>query len=164
MVRSLVVLLSGAGLTFLATWYWTNQRKALELRVQVQAAQDAKNQQIFDRLVDLEKQSALLQQLVGPLSTAFQAALVKELTHFHTPEMDALMVKLGPPYVLNDDELGRLTVMLRERANSSDLDIPESEREAALMLPYVLKRAKREAVTLQSLGLIVVPVNKVQSV
>jgi hypothetical protein len=97
------------------------------------------------RIKRLENQYDVLRPGVLPISTAFQTVLRQDLTHFHTPEMDALMVKLGPPYVLTEAEAARLVEMLAERARDvSDL-ISDHERDAATMLPMVIRRVRAEA-------------------
>jgi hypothetical protein len=92
------------------------------------------------RIVVLEKQSALLHSQVIPISAAFQAILIQELTHFHTPEMDELMRKLGPPITITEDEMARLVTLLEERERDLGEDVPQEERDAAHMLPMVMKR------------------------
>ncbi len=92
------------------------------------------------RVTELEVKLAGINQVVVPISAAFQAILIKELTHLHTPEMDALLVKLGPPITLTKTEMERLSMLLIERERDMHEEIPDSEREAALMLPLVMKR------------------------
>jgi len=100
------------------------------------------NERLIARVTELEKQSALLGQAVLPISDLFRAALIKELTHNHTPEMDDLMARVDD---LTDDELNRLTVLLRERVvEYDDPLITESERDAATILPIVMKRVQVE--------------------
>jgi hypothetical protein len=94
------------------------------------------------RIMELERQMALVSQTSVPISAAFQSALIKDLTHFHTPEMDALMVRLGPPVILTDDEASRLEVLLCERTQNMGEEISDSERDAAAMLPLVMRRVK----------------------
>jgi hypothetical protein len=94
------------------------------------------------RISDLERRAALMDIQAVPISAAFQALLVQELTHFHEPEMDALMAKLGPPFSLNEEEAGRLDDLLVKREQEL-LPIPEvsqRERDAALMLRLLMRR------------------------
>jgi hypothetical protein len=100
---------------------------------------------LVDRVAAAESKLALVGAAVLPLFTAAQAELVKQLTHFHTPEMDALLVKLGPPYMLTPQEDDRLAVLLKEREQDMGDQISEDERDAARMLPMVMRRAKRES-------------------
>lgn len=151
LLQSIIIIFISSAITFLCTWFWGVRRKAEEVRAKEKELQEAKNQSIFNRIVELEKQAAVIQNLIGPLSIAFQTVLVKELTHFHTPEMDALLEKLGPPYSLSILEEQQLDLMLKERMTNLT-DIPESEREAALMLPYIMKRVRRESITLKNYG------------
>jgi hypothetical protein len=139
------------------TWYWAHRKSATDTVEKEKTLQDVAQQRLIDRIVHLEIQQGSLQTTILPLSTAFQAILVKELTHFHTPEMDALLVKLGPPYNLTDEEEARLAELLVERANSLDGEIDESEKEAALILPYVMKRVKNDVRHLAKAELVIVP-------
>lgn len=99
---------------------------------------------LHKRIVELESQLMVVKEKVVPISAAFQAILIKELTHFHTPVMDALLVKLGPPNTLTDAEEKELAAALRQRSKDLNGAISDSERDAAEMLPMVVKRAKAE--------------------
>lgn len=147
-----VLLVIGAVLSQGASWYWWNKKIAAKAK----ELQETTNQRLFDRIVELEKQAASIQQTVLPLSTAFQAMLVKELTHMHTPEMDALLVKLGPPYLLTPIEEGRLADLLLQRVTDLSPEISEGERDAALIMPYVMKRVRAEALQLKAMHLVIV--------
>lgn len=163
--------LNSAGLILLAaivglfiTWYWRvrdgrikvaeslvieNQKKAETLAVE--------NKALVKRIDDLEKQVGLVGQAVVPLSAAFQAILVRELTHLHTPQLDELLTRIGPPSALDEEEEAELFRLLKERADELDGSIPELERDAATMLPLVMKRVKVEmAATDVPVGLTVV--------
>ena len=93
------------------------------------------------RIAVLEKQLALMEQVVTPISVAFQQMLIKQLTHPHTPELDELLSRIKQPG-LNLDEMEQLACLLAERVDDSDFD--ESERDAARMLPMVMRRVKHE--------------------
>jgi|SRR5579863_1049082 len=93
---------------------------------------------LLNRVVELEKSLALVNQAVVPISAAFQAMLIKDLTHAHTPEIDALLAKIGPPLVLTLRDVDRLGVLLAEV--TADNTITERERDAARMLPMVMRR------------------------
>ena len=82
-----------------------------------------------------------------PINVAIQTLLIKELTHYHTPEVDALLAKLGPPFTLTDDEERALLLALEKREQEKDSQITDSEREAARMLPLIIKRIKRDNAT-----------------
>ncbi len=96
------------------------------------------------RVTELEIKLAGINQVFVPISAAFQAILIKELTHLHTPEMDALLVKLGPPMILTELEMERLGTLLLERERDMHEEIDDLERDAALMLPLVMKRVKAD--------------------
>lgn len=135
-----------ASLGFLAQRYFSSRKElradALELATEKKA--------IMFRIAELETKLALVNAAVVPISTAFQAILIKELTHFHTPEMDALLVKVGPPMILSEAEQAKLTVMLKDREQDLGPEISDSERDAAYILPAVMKRARVEQELLSS--------------
>ena len=97
------------------------------------------------QIAELQRQLGLLTQSVVPISAAFQAILIKQLTHFHTPDIDELLGKIGPPVLLTADEEKKLTRALKLRAADLDDTITEDERGAAVMLPYIIQRVRREA-------------------
>jgi hypothetical protein len=136
-----ISVIGTAGISFLAALYWRKRddlaKKTLEIA--------ENHEELTNRVAAIETQLALVGQTILPMSTAFQAILVKELTHFHTPEVDALLVKVGPPNILTVQEAKDLEVALEKRVREVDPLIGESERDAARMLPMVMKRAKLEA-------------------
>lgn len=140
LASSVLLLVIGAGLAFLSTIYWTGRAESA-----------ARHKTYLDdnvsrdrRLVDLEKQLALVGAAVVPIATAFQAILIKELTHFHTPEMDLLLTKIGPPASLTEIEFARLIELLAQREIDLGDMISPSERDAARMLPMIMRRAIME--------------------
>ena len=156
-INSAALVVMAAVFTFLATMFW-QRRGRIDREVERKAERLAtENTKLTERVLDMEKQLGMLNQAVLPISTAFQAILIKELTHFHTPEMDALMVKIGPPNTLTDEEMDRLIVMLEERTRDMAAEISESERDAATMLPLVMKRAKHDLEAERKLQLVSVP-------
>lgn len=145
-VVNIALSVLSAGCAFLAALYFAVRK---ENRAKALAAAAASVAQAL-RLTDLESKLALVNAAVIPISTAFQAILIKELTHFHTPEMDALMVKVGPPNILTGEEEIKLSSLLEERTNDMGPLISDSERDAALILPAVMRRAKKEQETLHT--------------
>jgi hypothetical protein len=139
LIDTALVLLS-ASLGFLAQRYFASRK---ELRADAADLATEKKATLF-RIAELETKLALVNAAVVPISTAFQAILIKELTHFHTPEMDALLVKVGPPVTLSEVEEARLTHMLQEREKDLGGEITDSERDAAHILPAIMKRARIE--------------------
>jgi hypothetical protein len=130
--------------------YWMASRKDKK------AGQDAN----AARLAVVESQLALLQQSIQPISVAFQSILIKQLTHYHTPKLDALLKKLGPPFALSNEEEEELITELKLRTQEVAPTVDESERVSAAMLPYVMQRVKLEREELarkQSLILVAVP-------
>jgi hypothetical protein len=112
------------------------------------AAKAKEQARIHERLTDLETKLALVNQQVIPINAAFQAVLVHQLTHYHTPELDALLQKIGPPNTMTEVEKNRFGILLKERTTDIGSEITPSERDAATMLPMVMKRAIIEAETL----------------
>ena len=139
-INSVVLAFLSAALTWFATRYWTNKaalvREAEKLAVE--------HKKLEDTVAELTNQLGLVKQAVVPISTAFQAILIKELTHFHTPEMDELMTKVGPPSKLTPEEEERLAVLLLQREKEVDPQISREEKDAAHMLPMVMRRVKFE--------------------
>ena len=137
-LANLGLMAIGGVSSFLAAkyWFW----KSFETHEQSQ--RDLDLYKLTSKVYELEKQLALVGAQVLPISAAYQAVLVKELTHFHTPEMDALLDKLLQFHVITDEEMNRLKVLLIERENSINGEITEEERDAARILPIVAKRAK----------------------
>jgi len=138
--NSIWLALLSAALTFIGSWYWFNRNIARRMM----EAHESEDARAHARIAELEKTVALLSQAMLPVSAAFQAILVRELTHFHTPVMDKLLEKLGPPYTISPAEEVQLRALLVERAAEMDGLLTESEREAAIMLPMVIKRVKTE--------------------
>lgn len=103
-----------------------------------------RTESLENRLEIAERRLSVIDAQVKPISTVFQEMLVKQLTHFHTPEMDKLLSRLGPPYALTTEEEERLKVLLKQRTKDMGEQITESERDAAIMLPYVMARVKKE--------------------
>src|SRR5579859_7162299 len=138
---SLIVPAVTAVLGFAAAWYW--------------AAKQA-NQKLRDRVTELERQHAIIGATVQPISAAFQAVLIKQLTHYHTPVLDGWLRKLGPPITLTEEEEKQLQIELEKRTRDMGPEITESERDAAKMLPMVIARVRAELETTATTDLIVV--------
>src|SRR5580693_9206529 len=140
MLAIVVSIIATAVLSFLTTLYFF--RKKVELAETARIAKE--HADLVERVIATEKTLALINQAIMPMSTAFQAILVKELTHFHTPELDALLAKLGPPSTITDAEMLRLEEGLRNRIRDVDELVSQSERDAASILPVIIKRSQRE--------------------
>jgi hypothetical protein len=117
----------------LVVWFW----RSVDAR-----------KKLAERVDELEKQIGIVNAQVIPISTAFQAILVKQLTHYHTPKMDALLAKLGgpgEPTTITNSEEAELLVELKKRTRDMGPEISDDERDAAEMLPVIIRRVKREA-------------------
>lgn len=134
MLNSVFLVILAAVFSGAITWTIANKKASGEAM-----------EQRDKRITELERQLSLVSQSVVPISTAFQAILIKELTHFHTPVMDRLMEKLGPPNLLSAEEEVALIAALEQRTKDMGSEISDSERDAASMLPLVIKRARKEA-------------------
>lgn len=155
--QALINLGIAAILAFASAYFFYTRNTAIRKAERLVDQERAKAAAIHDeylrtkaRIEELERQLGLFGQTILPISAAFQAILVKQLTHFHTPVLDGLLKKLGPPYELTDAEAAELARLLEEREVVVDDQIDESEREAARMLPLVMKRVKAEFELLQT--------------
>lgn len=77
------------------------------------------------------------------ISAAYQEMLVAELTHFHTPELDELMTRIGPPCTLTMEEAERMEMLLEARSGNV-AEITAAERQAARLLPFIIRRTIAE--------------------
>jgi len=145
MFNSMLLALFGTALGVITTWFWKSRDEAVRKATVIAGEHEA----ALKRISDLEKKQGIVDAQLVPFNGLMQAMLIKELTHAHTPEMDALMVKLGPPNILTPAEERRLTVMLQERYARPDPSVSEQERDAAFILPAVIRRARSEAQVLQ---------------
>lgn len=146
LINSIMLLVFGAGMTALSTWFWFVRNTALQKARDIAADHDT----VKARLAAAENQLMRIDQVIVPINTMMQALLVKQLTHAHTPEMDQLMAKLGPPSQLTDEENERLLELLEER--SKDKEHPREERKAAEILPVIMERAQAEQDLLTTAG------------
>jgi len=153
----IALLFLSALISFLSVAYWTRLSRRDKERDRVRDEADKKiddetraREDIITRLLKLETSLAVIDQKVVPISTALQAILVKELTHYHTPVMDALLARIGPPSTLSEDEEQQLTEKLYERTQDMGVLISSSERDAAFILPAIMRRAKVECAIMQN--------------
>lgn len=139
LVVGLVLVGATAVLTFLAALHWHAKKVRQDALDVITEEQRLLRVQVSEIKVALGVIGATIQ----PLSVVFQAALTKQLTHMHTPEMDALLAMLDP-FVLTIEQEARLAVLLAERTRDMGGEISDSERDAAMMLPFVMKRVRAE--------------------
>lgn len=145
-INSIGIGLLGAAMTFATTWFWFARNAA----VTKTAAIALEHATLLARVAELETQRRVDAQTMTPIVSAFQGLLIKQLTHADKPEMDDLMVKLGPPDILTDEEHDRLHVMLEARSHDMEPNITSSERDAATILPYVMKMAAEEQANMKN--------------
>ncbi len=143
---SLAPVLFASLLAFISAWIWFSRGQAIAKARDLAEGHTL----LLNRVSELEAKQRELNQSVVPINAAMQALLIRELTHFHTPEMDALLVKLGPPNTLSEAEELRLSVMLEERSHDVGIDMSPSERDAAFILPAIIRRAHREASVIET--------------
>jgi len=142
MLEKIGMVLFGAAIGFIATWYWKRKE-----RVQKQE-DDAKRDRRADdtRISDLEKRVAELSAQVSPFWSAIQAKIIKDLTH-PSPQfapMDRLLAKLLSLQItpLEHRVLDRL---IEERIVSTDPEITEEEKSSAKILKLVIPKVIAEA-------------------
>jgi hypothetical protein len=139
-VNSIALIIIAAMVTAVATWFWGTRTAAIIRAKEVEVAHQA----LLVRTAALEEQLRRINDVVSPIYGVMQSLLVKELTHDHAPEMDELMrlLELEPPDLTKEAD-ARLHKLLLQR--STDKTIPQHERDSAMMLPVILKRARLEA-------------------
>jgi len=141
-VQPIGLLVIAAALSFMTARYLARKEAAILLHT----TRKEEDRLLRARITELERQLAVIGSTVEPISTAFQALLIKQLTHFHTPELDALLVKVGQQsYALEPEEEARLSELLEQRTKDMGKLIDDSERDAAHMLPFVIRRVRAEA-------------------
>jgi len=140
LANSILLTVVGVILSFATAWFWFAKNAAVEKARVIAIDHEA----VKARLASAEAQLARIDQVVVPINTMMQAMLVRELTHQHTPEMDLLLKKLGPPSTLTANETRRLLVLLDERTRDMGPLITASERGAAAIMPVIMERAKAE--------------------
>ena len=139
-LKSVLIAVLLAALGFLGAAYW----RVSSAREKTTEAEAARKVSVAERLQELEAQMRLLGLAVQPITAAMSAVLVKQLTHYHKPELDALLVKVGPPNMLSRDEEMRLAALLDERTRDMAAEITDSERNAAQLLPLIIERSRLE--------------------
>jgi hypothetical protein len=155
-VHTIAEAFLAAALLFLGGAYW----RQLAKRDAKVAADAASTKSLQEQLSALQNQMQLLGIAVQPLTAAMAAMLVKSLTHFHTPEVDELLAKVGPPNTLSAAEEQQLGAYMRKRMRDMAVEITPLERNAAQMLPLVIERNRLESVGLEELGLKLVGIPK----
>jgi len=115
-----------AGVTFVFTQRTNHRQDARDLA--------AGHRELVQEVASLKERLAALDAEVMPISTAFTQVLVAKLTHMHTPELDALLAKIGPPFTLSTDEEASMYVLLHKRQIEVDDLIDSEERDAAAIL------------------------------
>jgi len=137
---SIMGIVLGAILTFTMNLFFFKKNAQVKETERIAT----EHRELVERVGKMEVTLTMIGQSILPMSTAFQAILVKELTHFHTPVVDALLEKLGPPLTITEEEMETLKAELIKRTEELDPLVGEAERESAIILPYVIKRVKRE--------------------
>jgi hypothetical protein len=84
-------ILAGS-LLFLGGAYWRLQNKKELMQTKLEETATS----VQDQLTALHTKVQHLEQTVQPLTEAMATVLVKSLTDFHNPEVDALLAKVGP--------------------------------------------------------------------
>jgi hypothetical protein len=127
-ITPFVGIVFGGVVSFFVTSYWDRKKN--------RTAQDAK-------IAALELQIGVLGSQVLPISEVFRSMLIKQLTHYHTPILDALLKKLEDKTITEAEEV-EMNAALKQRTLDMDAEISDSERDAAHMLPMLNRRIKEE--------------------
>ena len=137
----LLVFVGATAFVFIAiiiTWLYLRVRDLSRIAVIVSPDND-----IYARVLAVEAQLSALAAAASPLSEVVRDAIIKELTHLHTPELDALLEKVKSDTLSPDDERSLLR-LLKDRAEEPNHLVGAGERDAAIMLPPILRRIKQE--------------------
>lgn len=130
--------LMSAGLAFLAATYWSARSAKTEADKMIALATKVLTEKVAEQEATLRS----LQAAVVPIEEAYKQAMIRLLTHVHTPELDDLMARIDD---LDEGEQERMEVLLRERAEELKDDIPPHESLAARLLVGVVRFAKAAA-------------------
>jgi hypothetical protein len=124
--------------SFLVAMYWYGRK------VRQSAAEKLAANAVLmgDRVRDLERELEGIKANVKPFSVALQDVLIRRLTNFHTPVLDALLEKVGIEMSVDDEE--RLREALSIRIDELNGHLDELERDAAIMLPMVMRWVRKE--------------------
>lgn len=118
-------------LAFAAALYWSRKKSKIDSEAQLRK-----------EIADLQEQALLVAQAVRPISEAMQKMLIDKLTHYHTPTLDGLLKKLGPPVTLTPAEERKMLSALKRRTRGLNGRIDAFERAAAQALPHVMELVK----------------------
>jgi hypothetical protein len=127
-------MLAGAVVGFFGTRYW-RKRDRMQKMIDRRAASSALT---LDKVLELESQLAQLKLTVTPITDAMQQLLIKKLTHFHTPILDALMQR-ALSGIITPEENAKMERLLVEREKELDTEVNEYERICARILPDVIR-------------------------
>ena len=142
-LNTLAVSCVGIFLTFLASLFFFQKQQAIKAAETLAVA----HKELLERVGVLEKKEAVAAAQFVPIASAFQATLIKLLTHAHTGELDALLVKVAD-HTLTPEEEPRMLALLDERTRDMDERITEEDREIAGIFPTVAKLARKEQLLL----------------
>lgn len=135
LVQGVLLLAAATVVGLLTTWFWKRNTAA-----------DVDKR----RITDLEKQMAVLTAEAQPINAYVQAMAIAKLTHFHTPETDELLAKVGANERLSEPDVEKLAAALKEREGVVDSEVDEEERIWARIFPDIVRLAKIEAERLRS--------------
>jgi hypothetical protein len=146
-----LTLVAGTTIGLLTTWFW-RARDHEKTRIATAAAERAAMQA---ELTEMKSRLAVMGASMTTVSALFQKIIITELTHLSTPELDALLVKLGPPNILTAADETRMMALLKERADDPNPSISGTERDDCRMLPAIIKRVRAELVANNNASLII---------
>ena len=93
----------------------------------------------LERISELEETV----KLIIPASVAFRNELIKVLMHDYAPKTDVLLVKMISKEKLTIAETGELLIMLKKRAENDDPRTTDEDRDAARIMPGVMRFVDR---------------------
>lgn len=154
--NTLLILLVGSLLTFLLG------RLSTKLNLREESAKKRE-----DRIVELERKLAVVEAEAAPIHAAFLQMAITKLTHFHTPATDKLLEKIVAPFDQTEEEIEEIRIAMEERMADPSIEIDETEKIHAKILPDLIRLAHIEAVekeveTTNKIAIIKTPVSDLE--
>lgn len=139
---TILAIVFGAALTFIATWFWS-YRRTVE-----QNNRDVETERVKDvaRIGALESRVEMLNMQLSPFWAAVQTKIAADLTHPSPQfaEMDSLLRSLQN-LTIGSAERDRLEVLLHQRAVTDDPEVSEDEKKSARLMIGVMEKVVIEA-------------------
>lgn len=117
-----------------------NTKSEAERRILERAKEDVEKEK--EKVVELQREVAIMKAAAIPITAAFQAMLVSGLRHHHAPALDEVLDKMTAGERLTPKDLKIREEGLAKRQNDPNAD--EAERIKAKILPDIERLAELE--------------------